>query len=303
MCVLLTLKNISKSFQQQHALKNVSLSIPKGICYGLIGPNGAGKSTLMKIIATIIKADQGEVIYQSGKDAMHVKQHIGYIPQDICLEESLTAVDNLRFFGRIYGLKGKALQYKVEESLSYVGLTDKGTQKVKTFSGGMKRRLNIGCALLNEPNFLLMDEPTVGIDPQSRRYIFELIKDLKQAGCTILYTSHYIEEIEQLCDDVALIDHGKIIESGSLDDLLHKHAKPSVFVKGKKQIPDTFHTFADIHEESDGYFLQSDKPLHVMNQVVSLYEDDPDALSRLELLQPRLEDIFFSLTGNQLRDE
>lgn len=302
MLLLLTLKNIDKSFKQQHALKRVSLTIPKGSCYGLIGPNGAGKSTLMKIIATIMEADHGQIIYHNGQKQTAVKQQIGYVPQDICLETSLTAADNLRFFGRLYGLKGKPLQAKVSEVLSYIGLLDKGTHKVNTFSGGMKRRLNIGCALINEPNFLLMDEPTVGIDPQSRRYIFELIKDLKQSGCTILYTSHYIEEIEQLCDEVAFMDHGTMIETGSLDHLLRKHAKPSVFVKGEKELPESFQTFANVRKDSGGYFIQSEEPLHVMSRVLTLYQDDPDALSRLELLQPRLEDIFFALTGNQLRD-
>ena len=247
---MLTIKKTSKSYGKTQALKDVSLSIPQGSCYGLVGPNGAGKSTLMKIIATIIQDYDGEVSFHNGKQGSDIKSTLGYIPQEICLEQTVTAFQNLYYFGKIYGLKGKQLKQRAEEVLSYIGLSERGNEKVLTFSGGMKRRLNIGCALMNDPTVIIMDEPTVGIDPQSRRYIFDMITQLKQSGCTIIYASHYMEEVEQLCDEVAFIDHGKIAESGTIDHLLQKHAVPSIFIKGKNPLPEDIEQFGMISEEN-----------------------------------------------------
>jgi len=296
---LLTIKNASKNYGKTHALKQISLSIPKGNCYGLVGPNGAGKSTLMKMIATVIQDYEGEISFNNEE---HIKSTLGYIPQEICLEQTVTALQNLYFFGKIYGLKGKQLKQRAEEVLAYIGLSERGNDKVLTFSGGMKRRLNIGCALMNDPTFIIMDEPTVGIDPQSRRYIFEMITQLKQSGCTIIYASHYMEEVEQLCDEVTFIDRGKIIESGSVNDLLQKYAVPSIFIKGKNSLPKGIEQLGTLTEKNGGYLLTTTSPLTAMDQVLKHYLEDDRQLERLELVQPRLEDVFFSLTGNQLRD-
>ncbi len=299
---MLTIKKASKNYGNTQALKQVSLSIPKGSCYGLVGPNGAGKSTLMKMIATVIQDYEGDISFHTGKDDQHIKNTLGYIPQEICLEQTVTASQNLYYFGKIYGLKGKQLKQRAEEVLSYIGLSERGNEKVLTFSGGMKRRLNIGCALMNDPNIIIMDEPTVGIDPQSRRYIFDMITQLKQLGCTIIYASHYMEEVEQLCDEVAFIDRGKIVESGSIDYLLQKYAVPSIFIKGKGPLPQDIEQLGTMSEKNGGSVLTTTNPLMAMERVLKYYLDNEQELERLELVQPRLEDVFFSLTGNQLRD-
>lgn len=299
---MLTIKKVSKNYRNNQALKQVSLSISTGSCYGLVGPNGAGKSTLMKIIATVIQDYEGDILFDSGKHDQHIKNTLGYIPQEICLEQTVTALQNLYYFGKIYSLKGKQLKQRAEEVLSYIGLSERGNEKVLTFSGGMKRRLNIGCALMNDPKVIIMDEPTVGIDPQSRRYIFDMITQLKQAGCTIIYASHYMEEVEQLCDEVAFIDRGKIVESGEIGHLLQKYAVPSIFIKGKSPLPKDIELLGTISEKNGGHLLTTPSPLTAMDLVLKHYLDNKQELERLELVQPRLEDVFFSLTGNQLRD-
>lgn len=299
---MLTIQEISKQYKDTPALKQVSLTISKGSCYGLVGPNGAGKSTIMKIIATIIQDYDGKVLFNNQALDKHSKRMIGYVPQEICLEQTLSALQNLYFFGKIYGLKGKQLHKRAEEILSYIGLSDRGKDKVLTFSGGMKRRLNIGCALMNQPTTIIMDEPTVGIDPQSRRYIFDMIDQLKQSGCTIIYASHYMEEVEQLCDEVAFIDQGKIVEKGKVDTLLQKHAVPSIFIKGKHCLPDDINQFGTIAAKNGGSLFTTKKPLMIMEKILQYCRENDRHLERLELVQPRLEDVFFSLTGNQLRD-
>lgn len=299
---LLTIKNVYKRYENTEALTNVSLTIPEGSCYGLIGPNGAGKSTFMKIITAIIQADRGEILYNGKPLHQQMKQKMGYIPQEICLEQTVTALENLKFFGRLYGLTGKELKHRAEEILAYIGLTDKGSHQVTTFSGGMKRRLNIGCGLMNHPSFILMDEPTVGIDPQSRKYIFDMIEQLKENGCTIIYASHYIEEVEQLCDEIALIDQGQIIKSGSVNNLLTQQAQPAVYMQGMSELPPSIEKQGEVKKIDDGYLIYSEKPLVIMEKISQYYQAHAVHLDRLELLQPRLEDVFFSLTGNQLRD-
>lgn len=303
MYVVLTIDKVSKKYGKTHALKEISLTIPHGSCYGLVGPNGAGKSTLIKIISTIIQDYHGEILFRNKSANNITKKEVGYVPQEICLEQTLTALQNLMFFGKIYGLHGRMLRRRAEEVLSYIGLTERGKDKVFTFSGGMKRRLNIGCALLNDPALIIMDEPTVGIDPQSRRYIFDMIAKMKLTGRTIIYASHYMEEVEQLCDEVAFIDQGKIVENGQTNELLQKYSIPSIFIKGDNCIPEDIEQFGTIVEEQNGGFLLTTKwPLESMKKVIQYCQEKERHIERLELVQPRLEDIFFSLTGNQLRD-
>lgn len=299
--MVLHINQVKKEYGNKEALKSVSLVIPKGACYGLVGPNGAGKSTLLKIIASIILDYEGKVrlINLSNQS---LKQQIGYVPQEICLEQNLSAISNLYFFGKLYDLKGKELKSRAMEVLKEIGLIDRAKDKVKQFSGGMKRRLNIGCALMHRPNILIMDEPTVGIDPQSRRYIFEMIKQLQQQGCTIIYATHYMEEVEQLCDEVAFIDHGEIIEQGRVEALLQRYATPSVFVKGMKELPEQLITLGDITRHKDGYLITTNQLIAVMETVLQHYQEEPDKLLRLEIVRPRLEDVFITLTGSELRD-
>ena len=299
---LLEIKNISKQYRNTRALKDVTLSIPRGSCYGLVGPNGAGKSTLLKIISTVIQDYRGQIILNNRALDHKAKENLGYIPQEICLEQTVSAIQNLHVFGKLYGLKGKQLRQRTEDVLAYIGLTSRGKDKVLTFSGGMKRRLNIGCALMNNPTTIIMDEPTVGIDPQSRRYIFDMIENLKQTGCSIIYASHYMEEVEQLCDEVAFMDQGEVVESGKINTLLQKHAIPSVYVKGKSCLPTNIEQYAAIKEIRNGYLLSTENPLMVMDKVLHHCRENMSPLERLELVQPRLEDVFLLLTGKGLRD-
>ncbi|HLT56520.1 MAG TPA: ABC transporter ATP-binding protein, partial [Bacillota bacterium] len=167
---------------------------------------------------------------------------------------------------------------------------------------GMKRRLNIGCAILHEPDLIIMDEPTVGIDPQSRQHIFQMVDRFREAGKTIIYASHYMEEIERLCDEAAFIDHGKIVENGTIQQILQKHAVPSIFVKGGNALPDKINEFGSVAAKNGGYIVQTNRPLDAMEFVLQFYKEKNDQLERLELVQPKLEDVFFSLTGKELRD-
>lgn len=291
---MLAVEQVGKKYGKKQVLSDISLDIQEGVCFGLVGPNGAGKSTLLKIIASIIRDHSGDIHFS--KKGMR----IGYVPQEIALEETLSARDNLKFFGKLYGLTGKKLNERMGKVLTQIGLASRAKDKVATFSGGMKRRLNIGCALLHEPNLIIMDEPTVGIDSQSRKYIFQMIDQLKQEGCTILYASHYMEEIEELCDAAAFIDHGKIVEKGELAEILNKHAAPAVFVKGESSLPSVVE--GNCFETQGGYVINTRNPLETMTEIITYCKNRGYLPDRLELVKPRLEDVFFTLTGKQLRD-
>ena len=298
---MLRLDKVTKYYRKKKVLNGISLTIPAGSCYGLVGPNGAGKTTLLKILASVIQDYQGEVELK-GKKKRNIKEIVGYVPQEICLEQTLSAYSNLCFFGRINGRKGRELQKRAQEVLRDVGLENRGQDKVMQFSGGMKRRLNIGCALMHMPRLIIMDEPTVGVDPQSRGYIFQMIQRLQEQGCTIIYATHYMEEVEEICDEVAFIDQGKIIEKGRVDDLLHKFAVPSVFVKATKSLPNGLEMIGEIRHHNGGNLVQTETPLLAMEKILSFYQSNPEDIERLELVQPRLVDVFFSLTGSALRD-
>ncbi|UXO89779.1 MULTISPECIES: ABC transporter ATP-binding protein [Bacillus] len=295
---MLKIENVSKKYGTTQALDSITLTIPEGVCYGLIGPNGSGKSTLMKIISHIIKSYEGRVEHVGES-----KSVLGYIPQDISLEEKLTAKVNMEFFGQIYGLKGKTLDERVEKTLKDVGLWERANDIVESFSGGMKRRLNIGCALMHAPKLILLDEPTVGVDPQSRRYIFDIINKLKEEGRTIIYVSHYMEEIESLCDYVAFIDKGKIVEEGKIGELLNRYAETSVFFES--MIPNKTLTSLgyDFITHQGGVLVKTTKPLDTLEDLAKLSKKESLVPEQLSLYRPRLEDVFFQLTGTDLRDQ
>lgn len=299
---MLTLNNVKKYYGNVCAVNNVSLTIPNGICYGLVGPNGAGKTTLIKILASIIQDYKGEVQFANLAKDKRFKKYIGYVPQEVCLEQTLSVLDNLYLFGKLYGLNGKQLKERANGILTDIGLAERGKDIVITFSGGMKRRLNIGCALMHTPTVIIMDEPTVGIGPQSRSYIFQMIEQLKQEGYTIIYASHYMEEVEQVCDEVAFIDQGNIVENGSIEGLLQKYADPSIFIKGDNSLPEYIEEFGSLIERAGGYLLSTNNPLLAMESVLNHCQMNNVQMERLELVQPRLEDVFFSVTGYQLRD-
>ncbi|WP_395894589.1 ABC transporter ATP-binding protein [Bacillus safensis subsp. safensis] len=295
---MLQIENVSKTYGTSQALRSVTLTIPEGVCYGLIGPNGSGKSTLMKIISHIIKSYEGKVEHVGES-----KSALGYIPQDISLEEKLTAKVNMEFFGQIYGLKGKTLDERVEKTLKDVGLWERANDIVESFSGGMKRRLNIGCALMHAPKLILLDEPTVGVDPQSRRYIFDIINKLKEEGRTIIYVSHYMEEIESLCDYVAFIDKGNIVEEGKIAELLNRYAETSVFFESKIPNKTLTNLGYDFVTYQGGVLVKTTKPLDTLEDLAKLSKKESLVPQQLSLYRPRLEDVFFQLTGTDLRDQ
>ena len=219
---MLDIKNLRKSFGSLVAVDDVSFSLAKGELVGLLGPNGAGKTTTVSMIAGLVTPDRGEILiagHRLAGDTDPAKRRIGLVPQDLALYDELSARDNLRFFGALYSLTGLALDEAIAKALELVELADRARDRVKTFSGGMKRRLNLAAGLLHDPDILLLDEPTVGVDPQSRNAIFENLETLKSRGKGLIYTTHYMEEVERLADRIVVMDHGKVIAEDTLDGL------------------------------------------------------------------------------------
>ena len=217
--VMLDAAHLSRRFGSRLAVDDVSFQVAPGETYGLLGPNGAGKTTTIRVVCGLLAADGGEVSVSGmpvSTSTRRAKAQIGYVPQDVSLYPDLTARENLSFFGRLYRLSSKTLRERVDEVLDLIDLTDRGDDRVESFSGGMKRRLNIGASLLHRPRLLVLDEPTVGVDPQSRHAILESIQTLGSAGLAVLYTTHYMEEAERLCDRIGIIDHGHLIAEGTI---------------------------------------------------------------------------------------
>jgi len=220
---MLEVRQLAKSFGMRLAVDGVGFTAAPGQMLGLLGPNGAGKSTIVNIVAGVLAADAGEVRIHGepvGADGSATKHLVGFVPQDLALYDELSALDNLRLFGSLYGLAGSALEERAAEALAVARLAERGRERVGTFSGGMKRRLNIAAGLLHRPRLLLLDEPTVGVDPQSRNAIFDALRELKARGLTLVYTTHYMEEAERLCDRIVVIDHGRVLADDTLDGLL-----------------------------------------------------------------------------------
>jgi ABC-2 type transport system ATP-binding protein len=307
MAFVLDLQQVNKTYGDRVALQDVSLSVKEGSCFGLLGPNGAGKSTMMKLITGIITPNAGtlEVLgLNTKKNTQVIQKQIGYVPQSITLYEELTATDNLIFFGELVGVRGVELQQRITDVLERTGLSDRAKDEVRTFSGGMKRRINIAAALLHKPKLLILDEPTVGIDPQSRNLIFELIRSLNKQGMTIVYSTHYMEEVETLCDEIAIIDHGNVIAKGDLQDLLSQHTKPAIYIESfqltsapKLDIPTT------VSAKGNGWVIETGQVLSVLQQLTELATKHSWDVKKLEILHPSLEDVFLTLTGTKLRDE
>lgn len=220
--IILKTTDLSKKYDNKTVVENLNLEIHKGEIFGLLGPNGAGKSTTMNMICSIVKPTTG-CVHLFGKDTWKQKKdvicQIGYIPQELAIHGNLKAWENVELFTSLYGLKGKELKQAVDESLEYVGLSENRGEFASKFSGGMKRRLNIACAIGHNPDLLIFDEPTVGIDPQSRNFILEKIKESNKKGATVIYTSHYMEEVEAICSRIAIMDNGKIIACGTSEEL------------------------------------------------------------------------------------
>lgn len=235
---ILEIKNISKNYGDKAVVIDESFTIYKGDIIGFIGPNGAGKSTSINMISTITDSDSGFILFHGkdiSKNNLSYKSSLGIVPQDLAIYEDLSAYDNVEFFCSLYGVYGGELKKKVEKALKFVGLWDRSKDLPAKFSGGMKRRLNIACAIAHEPELLIMDEPTVGIDPQSRNHILEAVKRLNTKGTTVIYTSHYMEEVETLCNRIILMDKGRVIEDLEVHEYKKKYAQ-----KGCATLEDIF---------------------------------------------------------------
>ncbi len=310
--MIVQLNDVIKRYQQKRlALDHLDFDVNKGEVVGLLGPNGAGKTTAIKTIVGLEDIDEGSVkIFgqtHNGKNQA-VKKRIGLVTQELTIYEDLSAYENLLFFGKLYGLRGDALKKRIEEVSKLIGLEERIHDKPSRYSGGMKRRLNIGCALLHEPELIIMDEPTVGIDPQSRNYILEFVKTLaKDSDTAIIYTSHYIEEVEAIADRIFIIDEGHIIAKGTLDDLIAKikgdhHTMISVDIPSKKTL-ETFKAMDDVKDASlkdSTYHIVTLPGVNVLDAFLKTLGDTK--ILQVYDKQPNLEDVFLMLTGKRLRD-
>ncbi|MGL5084586.1 MAG: ABC transporter ATP-binding protein, partial [Clostridium sp.] len=277
---------------------------------GLLGPNGAGKSTIISMITGLIKNNGGETIFEEKEGKINKwKRNIGLVPQDFAIYFDLTAEENIKYFCSLYGFKGQDLKNRVDNALEFVGLLDVRKKRADQFSGGMKRRLNMACAIAHTPKLIIMDEPTVGIDPQSRNHILESVKKLRDNGATVIYTSHYMEEVDEICDKIAIMDHGKVIAEGSseyLKSLVNDKNIYSITLKNKVQgIENTLKSITGIEKviatdnELKCYYL---KESNIIENLVSTISREKGVVENIKNEIPSLETVFLALTGKKLRD-
>ncbi|MTD31291.1 ABC transporter ATP-binding protein [Planomicrobium sp. YIM 101495] len=310
---MLETEEIGKVFKGKAAVEGVNLYMEAGEAVGLLGPNGAGKSTTISMISTLLKPTSGDVRLNGKsvtKDPGSIRRVLGMVPQEIALYEELSAYENLKFFGRIYGLSGRALEQSIGQVLEMVGLTDRQKEVVKTYSGGMKRRVNIAAAMLHEPEILIMDEPTVGIDPQSRSHILEMVRKLnKEKGVAVLYTSHYMEEVERLCDRVYIMDHGKVIAAGTAEELKSiLSSEETILIELDRAYPDftkelqAMEAIKQATETENGIKLIVPKGSRVLGSIFQISERHQAQVLNVAVQTPSLEDVFLHLTGRKLRD-
>jgi ABC-2 type transport system ATP-binding protein len=308
---VLEVSGLRKRFGEVQAVDGVGFTVGRGESVGLLGPNGAGKTTTLSMVVGVLAPDAGEVRVDGGPiagDGDPRKRKIGYVPQELALYDELTALANLRLFGALYGLTGRALDRAIDAALELVGLRERAAHKAGTFSGGMKRRLNLAAALLHEPELLLLDEPTVGVDPQSRNAIFENLEALKARGIALLYTTHYMEEVERLCERVVIIDHGRIVADDTLRGLYRKHAPPSALsVELEAPVEGPWLEALRALPEVAGAALEGERLRVALNGDLSqgaavLAALQGQRVTHFAAERPDLETVFLTLTGKRLRD-
>jgi len=309
--MIVEVKNLNKRYGDKLAVDNMNLNIKSGEILGLLGPNGAGKTTLINSIIGITEVQSGEIniFGKSMKLAsMEIKKNIGVVPQNVAILNEFTAIENVTYFARLYGLKGKELKQSVQQALEFTNLWDRRKDYPKKYSGGMLRRLNIACSIVHKPKLIIMDEPTVGIDPQSRNHILESIKKLNEAGSTIIYTSHYMEEVEAICTRVAIMDNGRLIAEGSMEEL-SQYIQEDQLVEIVLSNPG----FTIIEAVKNVYGVKectlSDNNLALVlekscniSKIINSITTNNGNIVKINMEQATLEDVFLSLTGKKLRD-
>ena len=310
--VLLKVENLSKNFDLIKAVDGISFEVKQGEVFGLLGPNGAGKSTAISMISTLFPPTSGSILFEGKNILMQpkvIRAKLGVVPQDIALYPTLKGYENLAFWGNMYGLKGTELKKRINEVSEIIGLSDRLKDRVDKYSGGMKRRLNIGAALLHRPELLIMDEPTVGIDPQSRNHILDTVLGLNKLGMTIIYTSHYMEEVEYLCSRICIMDQGEIIASGTQDELVE-------LIKGQTQIILKLDVMdrnilgklkgikgvsgAELVE--DIISVSGDSVNSLLADIIAKVTEQGRHIVSINVKKPNLETVFLNLTGKALRN-
>lgn len=314
---MLKVEELSKNYGDFVAVDRISFCAGKGVVFGLLGPNGAGKSTAINCISGLLQPTSGRA-FVAGHDTVAeskaARQKLGVVPQELALYEDLSAVENLRYWGKAYGLRGDALDARVAEVLEHIGLADRAKDLPKEFSGGMKRRLNFGCGVVHKPPVILLDEPTVGVDPQSRARLFDLVEAERDAGACILYTTHYMEEAERLCDSLAIIDHGKIIAQGTVDELRAKLGARDVLQLSGSFPPDATrhamealsnngnHDLEFVSQEQQSITLTLSNASQHLPAIFEAVSVAGGNVSETSLRSPNLETLFLLLTGKELRE-
>lgn len=312
-----TVEHLTKKYGELVAVDNLSFSVKEGEIFGFLGPNGAGKSTTLNVISTLADYEKGEINisgYNLQKQARKIKSVIGLVPQDIALYKTLTANENVSFFAALYGLRGQQLKNAVQDALRFVGLSDHAKMRVGKMSGGMQRRLNIACGIAHRPKLIVMDEPTVGVDAQSREHIMESIRTLRSKGATIIYTSHYMPEVQEICDRIAIIDHGKLVAMGTEEELLEvvtdiKTIYIDVSLQNENKADEIRQKMEDIPDirrvkfDSENSCFKLDVALSFkgITAVLRVLMDEGLNIYKLNSEEPNLETTFLALTGRELR--
>ncbi len=309
---LLKVAELHKAFGSTKAVDGISLEVNKGEVFGLLGPNGAGKSTTISMISTLITPSSGNITFDGkdiGAEPMAIRKRLGVVPQDIALYPTLSGYENLAFWGSMYGLKGAELKRRIGEVSEIIGLDGRLKDRVDKYSGGMKRRINIGAALLHRPELLIMDEPTVGIDPQSRNHILDTVLELNRQGMTIIYTSHYMEEVEYLCSRICIMDQGRVIASGTKEELVELiKGRTRIFLKldkADKEILDILRKVKGVSEAelvNDEVAVAGENIDIILADIIASLTGHGRRISSIDVRKPDLETVFLHLTGKALRD-
>ncbi|MDA0834963.1 MAG: ABC transporter ATP-binding protein [Planctomycetota bacterium] len=319
---LLEVSHLQKRFGKAVVVNDLSFSVTAGEIFGLLGPNGAGKSTTMQMIVGLLEPDGGTITLEGmplcGRDTERFRE-IGFVPQDLAIYPEMSAEENLQFFGDLFGIPRVPLRSRIAEVMDWIGLSRSSHQRCGSFSGGMKRRLNFGIGILHQPKILILDEPTVGVDPQSRAHLLDCVRELAATGVGVVYASHYLEEVEALCSRLSIVDHGKILLTGTMDELCHsgpRRIELSV-TRGSEQLQRRLPTEARCHRSLIDNVLKIDMPIDLtdttrngtedrllekVSELISLVRDSGAELREIHTPQPSLEQLFLSLTGRTLRD-